>query len=91
MELLIIVALLVALALLALRFGADSRDRPRGHEESQAAFGLTWAGGPAGAPPDPPTVQSLSPDCATPADPVVGPSARQHGQAGGARRRPARA
>jgi hypothetical protein len=48
MELLIIVALLVALALLAMRFGADSRDRTRAGEEDFAALGLAWDGSPTG-------------------------------------------
>jgi hypothetical protein len=40
MELVFIVALLTALALLAPRFGADTRDRLRSIEEHQALTGL---------------------------------------------------
>lgn len=42
MELLVILAVLIAFDLLALRYGYDSRDRLRSDEEQQAAHGLTW-------------------------------------------------
>jgi hypothetical protein len=45
MEAIILVALLVALGLLATRYGYDSRSRLRSHEEDLAALGYTWAEG----------------------------------------------
>ena len=42
MELVFIVTLLIALAVLALRFGYDSRDRLDSAEERQARHGLVW-------------------------------------------------
>jgi hypothetical protein len=48
MEPIIILALLIALGLLALRRGADSRDRSPTGEERCAALGMTWDGPPAG-------------------------------------------
>ena len=51
MEILIIVALFVALAVLAPRFGVDSRDRLPAREEDLAALGLAWDARPDGARP----------------------------------------
>jgi hypothetical protein len=42
MELLLLLALLLLLDLLALRYGHDSRDRLRSDEERLAASGITW-------------------------------------------------
>jgi hypothetical protein len=42
MELVFVVALLIALAVLALRFGYDSRDHLHSAEERQARHGLVW-------------------------------------------------
>jgi hypothetical protein len=44
MEPLIVLALLVALGLLAIRRGVDSRERPGAHEERLAGLGLSWDG-----------------------------------------------
>ena len=44
MGLLIIVIALCALALIAPRFGDDSRDRLHSREEDAAGWGVTWAG-----------------------------------------------
>jgi hypothetical protein len=44
MGLLIIVIALCALALIAPRFGQDSRDRPHSSEEDAASWGMTWVG-----------------------------------------------
>jgi hypothetical protein len=48
MEVLVVVALLCALAVLAARWGVDSRESLRSKEEELAALGLTWG------PPAPP-------------------------------------
>lgn len=42
MELLIAFLALVALGLLAARFGYDSRDGYRSHEHELASYGMTW-------------------------------------------------
>jgi hypothetical protein len=42
MELLIILAVLCALGPLAMRFGYDSGNRLRSHEEDAAACGMRW-------------------------------------------------
>ncbi len=43
MEMLIAMALLSAVALLAVRFGHDSRDGYESKERSLASYGMTWA------------------------------------------------
>jgi hypothetical protein len=42
MEIMLIVSLLIGFALLAARFGYDSRDRFSSTEERQARHGLVW-------------------------------------------------
>jgi hypothetical protein len=44
-EWIVILALVVALGVLAQRYGYDSRDRPRSAEERLAAAGVTWEEG----------------------------------------------
>jgi hypothetical protein len=44
MEALLILSLFVALALLAARFGHDSREHPASIEEALARQGFTWHG-----------------------------------------------
>ena len=55
MELLVVLALLVALGVLAHRYGYDSRERPRSREEELAAGGITWERQPVA--PRPPAVE----------------------------------
>ena len=50
MDVLVLLVLLVALGLLANRYGADSRPRPRSHEEHLAALGHAWGELRPGAP-----------------------------------------
>ena len=45
MEVIVILAVVVALGVLAQRYGYDSRDRPRSAEERLAAAGVTWEEG----------------------------------------------
>jgi len=45
MELLFCVATLVILALLAVRYGHDSRDTMHSKEQELACFGMAWPGG----------------------------------------------
>ena len=42
MELMLVVSLLIAFALLAARFGVDTRDRLTSIEERQSRHGLVW-------------------------------------------------
>jgi hypothetical protein len=46
MELLVIVLALCVLGLLASRYGYDSRDGLRSHEEEAAVTGMTWEARP---------------------------------------------
>jgi len=45
MELLLCVGLLITLAVLALRYGHDSRDTIHSKEQQLACFGMAWPGG----------------------------------------------
>jgi hypothetical protein len=43
MEVIVAIGVLVLLALLAVRFGHDSRELPRSREHELASLGMTWA------------------------------------------------
>jgi hypothetical protein len=53
MEFLLVVGGLCALVVLALRYGYDSRDGLRSHEQVMAEFGFDWRGNPGRSQPQP--------------------------------------